>query len=129
MYKYLKNGGKKMQEQEHQDQTANEDPHCCTAEHMKQKTVEMQEKATESLNKAMSATAESLDKTANKLHDVSKFFRDKDADGLKEDFSNLVKKYPGKTLAGIAFVGFLIGRIISKQFYNVINVNLSKQGG
>lgn len=103
-----------MQEFEQQNQSQNQGGQCCTTDHLKQKSAEMQEKAIEGLNKAMAATAENLDKTANKLHDASRFFRDKNADSLKEDFSNLVKKYPGKTLAAIAFVGFVFGRMISR---------------
>lgn len=84
------------------------------AEDLRQKANEVQEKVTQSINVAMKSAADSLDATANKMHDASNFFRDKNVDSLKEDFSGLVKKYPSQTVAGAVIFGFLFGKMLSR---------------
>lgn len=84
------------------------------AEQVKQMATELQDKAIESLNKAMVNTAESLDKTADTIHKTADFFRKKNADNIKEDMSNFIKKHPGKALTGALIFGFLFGKTISR---------------
>jgi len=84
------------------------------AEELQQKASEVQEKVVQSINMAMNSAADSLDVTANKMHDASKFFRDKNVDSIKEDFSGFIKKYPAQTLAGALIFGFLFGKVISR---------------
>ena len=81
-------------------------------EDFRQKAIEMQEQLSENLDNLMSSTAENLDKAAEKMHETAEFFRERNADTLKEDLSHAVKKNPAKALGGAMLVGFLIGKII-----------------
>jgi len=83
-------------------------------EEMKQRMSEIQDKIIEGINSAMSSTAEHLDKAADKIHETAGFFRNKNTDSLKDDVSNLTRKYPTYTLLGAAFLGFIFGRAISR---------------
>lgn len=78
------------------------------------KAAETQEKVVNSINMAMNSAAEGLDVTASKIHDASKFFKEKNVDSIKEDLSGLIKKYPAQTLAGALLFGFLFGKVLSK---------------
>jgi len=73
-----------------------------------------QEKIREGINKALSNTAEKLDQTAETLQKTAAFFREKDADSLKDDMANMVKKYPGHALIGVLAFGFVLGRLIAR---------------
>ncbi len=84
------------------------------ADELMKKTFDMQEQMTENLNNMMNTTAENLDKAAEKMHETAEFFREKNMDSVKEDFSEVVKKNPAKALGGALLVGFLIGKIIFK---------------
>jgi TolA-binding protein len=79
-----------------------------------EKAAEMQEKVVQSINTAMNSAAESLDATANKMHEASKFFRNKNVDTIKGDLSDFIRKYPGQTLAGALIFGFLFGKVLSR---------------
>lgn len=81
---------------------------------IKKKAADAQEKVVKSLNNAMSSAAEGLDVTANKIHDASKFFKEKNVDSIKEDIAGLIKKYPAQTLLGALFFGFIFGKVLSK---------------
>ncbi|OGH96964.1 MAG: hypothetical protein A2287_05880 [Candidatus Melainabacteria bacterium RIFOXYA12_FULL_32_12] len=83
-------------------------------EEMRKKMEEMQEKITHGIDRTVCMTAEGLDKAAEKMQQTASFFRSKTTDSLKEDLSNAAKKYPGKTLAGAVFFGFILGRILSR---------------
>jgi ElaB/YqjD/DUF883 family membrane-anchored ribosome-binding protein len=74
----------------------------------------MEEQVTENLNNLMSSTAENLDKAAEKMHETAEFFRERNINTIKEDFSGVIKKNPAKTLGGALLIGFLIGKIIFK---------------
>ena len=74
----------------------------------------MQEKVVDGINKAMTVTAERLDQTADKMHQTARFFRTKNADTMKDEASNLAKKYPTHTLIGAMILGFLFGRALSR---------------
>lgn len=84
------------------------------AEQMKKNAAEMQEKVIQGVNKAMNSAAENLDKAADRMHEASRFFRDKNADSIRDDVKGLVKKHPTQTLAGAVILGFLFGRILSR---------------
>lgn len=84
------------------------------AEEFRQRAQEMEEQISENLDNLMNTTAESLDKAANKMHETAEFFREKNMNTIKEDFSHAVKKNPAVTLGGALLVGFLIGKIIFK---------------
>lgn len=83
-------------------------------EEMEQKAKEMQEKVRNGINNAMTSAAEKLDQAAENMHKTAIFFRDKNADTIKDDISGLVKKHPGKTLAVAVVLGFFAGKIISR---------------
>lgn len=84
------------------------------AEDLRKKTQEMEEQVEENLNNIMSSTAENLEKVAEKMHETAKFFKDRNVDTLKDDFSHIVKKNPVKALGGALLIGFLAGKIIFK---------------
>lgn len=78
------------------------------------KIPEIQDKVVDSINKAMSTTAESLDKTADNIHKTAQFFKDKNAETIREDVATVIKKHPGKSLVGAALLGLIIGKIFSR---------------
>lgn len=84
------------------------------AEELRIKAQEMESQVTENLNILMNSTAKNLDKAADKMHETAEFFREKNMDTIKEDFSHVVKKNPLKALGGALLMGFLIGKIIFK---------------
>ena len=84
------------------------------AEELRKKAQEMEEQVTENLNNLMSSTAENLDKAAEKMHETAAFFRERNMESVKEDFSHVIKKNPLQTIGGALFVGFLIGKTIFK---------------
>ncbi|MEI8388770.1 MAG: hypothetical protein WCG23_02680 [bacterium] len=83
-------------------------------EELKQKALEIQKQLSENLDSLMSSTAKNLDKAAEKIHETAEFFRERDSDTLKKDFSHVVKKHPEKALGGALLIGFLIGKILFK---------------
>lgn len=78
------------------------------------KNIEVQQKILESINSAMNTTAEKLEKTAEKINQTANFFREKSVDSLSDDLSKVVRKHPGKALAGILLIGFIVGKIVSR---------------
>ena len=72
----------------------------------------MEEQVTENLNTIMNSTAENLDKAADKMHETAEFFRERNINTIKKDFSHVVKKNPAKTIGGALLIGFLIGKIL-----------------
>ncbi|MDD3150432.1 MAG: hypothetical protein PHV68_06320 [Candidatus Gastranaerophilales bacterium] len=76
--------------------------------------LEMQENLMEKLDQAMVCTAERIDKTADKMKDTAKFFRETNSEKLKSESGELIKKYPKHILAGVAIIGFLLGKLLSR---------------
>ena len=76
---------------------------------------EMQEKMIYGINQALNTTAEKLDNSAESMHKTAEFFREKDADSLKQDLNGFVKKHPGQTLLAALVVGFLFSKVINNK--------------
>lgn len=82
------------------------------AEQLKKRACEIEEQVSSNINELMSNTAEKLDKAAGKLHNTAEFFRSNNVSKIKEDVSTVIRKNPGKSLAGAIILGFLAGKII-----------------
>ncbi len=74
----------------------------------------IEEKINEGIDKTIDTTAENLEKTADKLQKTAEFIKNKNANTLKEDFTCLVNKHPGKMLAIFISIGFVAGKLLSK---------------
>lgn len=83
-------------------------------EELKQRACEIEEHISENVNELMNNTAEKLDKAAEKMQSTAKFFRENNANKIKEDLSTVVRKNPGKSLLGALALGFLINRALFK---------------
>jgi ElaB/YqjD/DUF883 family membrane-anchored ribosome-binding protein len=79
----------------------------------------------ESAAGALEKTASSLHSSGNKLSGVAhstadriqataNYVRRTDLKGMAEDFQDLVKRYPGRSLAAAAILGFLVARGLSR---------------
>lgn len=84
------------------------------ANEMKSKMVELQETVESNLDKAMFATADGLETTAKKMNETAEILREKNAQTLKAEASEAVRKYPAYTVLGAIFAGFVIGKILSR---------------
>lgn len=85
------------------------------------KTTDRMESSRESTAKALAWTATSLhsrtDKVSQLAHSAAEriqgtadYLRERDVERIMEDVRGLVKKYPGRSLAAAAILGFLIAR-------------------
>ncbi|MEI7473860.1 MAG: hypothetical protein WCK67_03700 [bacterium] len=91
-----------------------EEMHNAT-ESMKTRISEVQGKVEENINKAMVVTADSLENTAKKFNGTAEVLREKNAQTIKNDVSELVKKYPAYTFVGAMVIGFIFGKMLSKR--------------
>jgi hypothetical protein len=48
--------------------------------------------------------------TADKLHEAADYIHEKDLKGMGEDLKEIVKRYPGPSLAVAAVLGFIVAR-------------------
>ena len=48
--------------------------------------------------------------TADKLHEAADYIHQKDLKAMGEDLKDIVKKYPGPSLAVAAVLGFIVAR-------------------
>jgi ElaB/YqjD/DUF883 family membrane-anchored ribosome-binding protein len=64
--------------------------------------------AADSLNRTASASHA----TADKLQATADYVRDHDFKEMAEDVTELVKRYPGQSLAAAAILGFLLARVM-----------------
>jgi ElaB/YqjD/DUF883 family membrane-anchored ribosome-binding protein len=49
--------------------------------------------------------------TGDKIHATADYVRQTDVKGMMNDIQGLVKRYPGRALAAVAVVGFLLARV------------------
>lgn len=98
------------------------------AEDVKMKITEFGRKAADKFNDSRESAAGALDKTASslqssgdqlsgaarstaeKLQATANYVRHTDLKGMAEDVGDIVKRYPGSSLAVAAIVGFLVAR-------------------
>jgi len=98
-----------MTEQEYQElqETITE-----RTEDLKQIACEIEQQVSENVNELMSNTADKLEQAAEKMHNTACFFRENNADTIKENVSSVVKKNPGKSFLGALALGFLVNKIL-----------------
>lgn len=105
-----------MKKTEHLTEEEHENNKQChlkeKAEELRQKMSETEEHVSKNLNEFIGSAAENLDKAAEKMHDTAEFFRKRNMDTIKKDFTHVVKKNPGQSLAMALLTGFLLGKII-----------------
>jgi uncharacterized coiled-coil DUF342 family protein len=92
----------------------NSDEILSKTEEYSEKINEIQEKMVKGIDQALQSTAENLDKTADKMHQTASFFRQRNADSLRNDFLSLIKKYPAHTIMISILIGFLFGKTLSR---------------
>ena len=95
-------------------ETSNETTKTLNFEEINEKFNELQEKMINRFNGALDNFALKLDKTADKMHKTAEFFREKDADALKQDCMSAAKKHPAQTLGAVFVFGLLVGKILSR---------------
>jgi ElaB/YqjD/DUF883 family membrane-anchored ribosome-binding protein len=78
--------------------------------------------AADSLNRTASALHAKSDRvasaahaTADKLQATADYVRDHDFKEMAEDVTELVKRYPGQSLAAAAILGFLLARVMKSN--------------
>jgi ElaB/YqjD/DUF883 family membrane-anchored ribosome-binding protein len=89
---------------------------------------EFKRKAADKLEGSRQSTAKALEWTATNLHsranqisdfthsaadrlqDTAKYFRESELEDIAQDVQGVVKRYPGRSLAAAAILGFLIAR-------------------
>jgi ElaB/YqjD/DUF883 family membrane-anchored ribosome-binding protein len=99
-----------------------------TAADVKVKVTEFGRKAADKIDDSRQSAAGALDKTATSLHSGSDklsrvthsaadkiqatadYVRQTDLKGMAEDVQDIVKRYPGQSLAAAAILGFLVAR-------------------
>ena len=99
-----------------------------TAADVKEKVTEFGRKAADKIDDSRQSAAGALDKTATSLHSGSDklsgvahsaadkiqatadYVRQTDLKGMAEDVQDIVKRYPGQSLAAAAILGFLVAR-------------------
>jgi ElaB/YqjD/DUF883 family membrane-anchored ribosome-binding protein len=98
------------------------------AEDAKESLNELGRKASDTLRSSRHTTANALDRTASTLHsgadqfsdyahsaadrlqDTADYFRESDIESIFQDLRDVVRRYPGRSLAVAAVLGFLITR-------------------
>jgi ElaB/YqjD/DUF883 family membrane-anchored ribosome-binding protein len=99
-----------------------------TAADVKEKVTEFGRKTADKIDDSRESAAGALDKTASSLHSggdklsgvahsaadkiqaTSDYVRRTDLKGMAEDVQDIVKRYPGRSLAAAAILGFLVAR-------------------
>jgi ElaB/YqjD/DUF883 family membrane-anchored ribosome-binding protein len=91
-----------------------------------QKVTEFGRKATDKIDESRSAAASALDKTASQLSEAAPAAADKvkaaadyvrqtELKAMVEDVKDIVTRYPGRSLAAAAVVGFLVAHLGSRD--------------
>jgi ElaB/YqjD/DUF883 family membrane-anchored ribosome-binding protein len=98
------------------------------AAEVKEKVADFGRKTTDKIDESRESAAGALDKTATSLHSggdqlsgvahsvadkmqaTADYVRRTDVRGMAEDVQDLVKRYPGQSLAAAAILGFLVAR-------------------
>jgi ElaB/YqjD/DUF883 family membrane-anchored ribosome-binding protein len=99
-----------------------------TAADVKEKVTEFGRKTADKIDDSRESAAGALDKTASSLHSggdklsgvahsaadkiqaTADYVRRTDLKGMAEDVQDIVKRYPGQSLAAAAILGFLVAR-------------------
>lgn len=99
----------------------------------KEKVAEFGRKAVDTIDAQRTPAANTLDKTAEALHQTgdkvgsaahatgdklkagADYLRQTDVQGMMNDVGDLVKRYPGQSLAAAAVAGFLLARVMRNR--------------
>jgi methyl-accepting chemotaxis protein len=79
-------------------------------EHSRESTANALERTATSLHSGAEQVSEFTHSAANRLQNTADYLREKDLDRMAEDLRGIVKRYPGRSLAAAAILGFLIAR-------------------
>src|SRR5215470_11959850 len=79
------------------------------------KTADRIDGSRESTANALAWTATSLHSRTDKIQVGANYLRERDVERIVEDVRGVVKKYPGRSLAVAAILGFLIARGLKRS--------------
>lgn len=77
----------------------------------REKVSELGRKAVGSLDAQREKVATAVHATADKIQATADYVREHDVKAMMADVGELVKRYPGQSLAAAAVVGFLVARV------------------
>jgi ElaB/YqjD/DUF883 family membrane-anchored ribosome-binding protein len=98
------------------------------ATEVKEKVADLGRKAVDTIDDSRHSAAGALDRTASTLHSsgeqisgaahtaankiqaTADYVRQTDLKGMAQDVQNIIKRYPGQSLAAAAILGFLVAR-------------------